>query len=132
MPNSQHVESSCFCSKYDICSNKKCDLPNVPLNIVKVNVPFAMLKHEMFHHCIIITCIIASEPANLDSIKCSIVCSKTTLHTFSVIFRQSVTHKSASARCRPSCRPGTRWNPIRSAQSLSVNLGPSGVSTTVP
>ena len=123
--------------KHDICCDNKCDSLNVPLNIVKINVPFAELKCKMLHHCVINTCIIASDPTDLNNIKeCelawSFMHSKIILHTFLVIFRQSVTHNNASARCQPPCQPETCWNPIRSAQSFSVNLGLYGVLMPVP
>lgn len=49
-------------------------------------------------------------------------------YTLSVILRRSVMKIKACARCWPECRPGTRWNPIRSVLILSLYFLPSGDS----
>ena len=58
--------------------------------------------------------------------------SNKTTTTFSLILRQSVTKRKACPRCSPSCHPGTRWNPMRSACSLRVSWGPFAVSSVTP
>lgn len=45
------------------------DLPDVPFNVVKIDMPFAKLRRKMFHHCVIIAGIITSNPADLNTHK---------------------------------------------------------------
>ena len=57
---------------------------------------------------------------------------KINLLTLSVILIRSIMYMKAAARWLPSWRPGTRWNPMRSALSLRISRGPSTVSLVIP
>ena len=41
-------------------------------------------------------------------------------------------YMNAQARCSPLWRPGTRWNPIKSARRSSLYWGPCGVVVSSP
>ena len=53
-------------------------------------------------------------------------------HTFLAISTRSSIYINAQARWSPLWRPGTRWNPIKSARRLSLYWGPCGVVIISP
>lgn len=88
---------------------------------------FSKKKLQVLHHWLVIWGIVSSNPSDL-LININTLCIKKILVlTFDVILRRSVINKKQWAKCSPVCRPGSLWNPMRSALSWSFFLDPDGV-----